>query len=409
MGDTPAVVEPYRYTLVRDFCVDFFGSFVPGMLLVTACTLFSLFVCAMVADLIAHINPPKDIDHYFLKDVYRLLSYSLSSPSQSTLSLLIQHYHFEYALIFSISSYAAGCVLLRMDPKEPDRASVLRQKRNTGRLLSEFERKVTLNKLILYLFKKMMLILQAFSNFHRLKDLKQYLENRFQARIRYRKRLLEQIRKIRKDLYSHPILNDPYPEFPYANIKDYLKTRNMGHLEEYIPWPDKNRKEARFFRSKTFVTTLKLRIQILDKDNYGEIIKNEAHIRLMSSLWYALNFMMRLLYIFGLLYVGAIVLSFVLSKMNHLKHQEALFFSLSAFFIAGIVYYIILSYFKTKIESIFNYMRIRELIYILETAHSLSRKCDKRNFIFNGIDTITPEEGESIKASQCAKRGAPYY
>ena len=40
-------------------------------------------------------------------------------------------------------------------------------------------------------------------------------------------------------------------------------------------------------RTKMFLNILKIRLQLAAADKCGEIVRNEAHVRMMSSVWYA--------------------------------------------------------------------------------------------------------------------------
>ncbi len=84
-------------------------------------------------------------------------------------------------------------------------------------------------------------------------------------------------------------------EFPYGHIKEYLEERGFDDLASLVPWTgaDFQRDEndgAREInarkRSKHFINTIKLSIKQRDSRMYFDIQRNEAHVRLISSVWY---------------------------------------------------------------------------------------------------------------------------
>jgi hypothetical protein len=102
-------------------------------------------------------------------------------------------------------------------------------------------------------------------------------------------------------------------QFPYSNLKNYLEARNFNHLFPYIKWDsrvilksgEKNTGESKRdevseekdkSRSKSFINQLKTRIHFFYPESTFNIIKNEAHIRLASSMWYASKYILSLFY-----------------------------------------------------------------------------------------------------------------
>ncbi|MDR1251375.1 MAG: hypothetical protein LBK62_04320, partial [Treponema sp.] len=74
----------------------------------------------------------------------------------------------------------------------------------------------------------------------------------------------------------------------YSHLKRYLEIRNYTHLADHIPWEGNNEDEKKVkHRSKMFINILKARIHRFAPEEMPGIEKNEAHIRLMNSLWYA--------------------------------------------------------------------------------------------------------------------------
>ena len=89
-------------------------------------------------------------------------------------------------------------------------------------------------------------------------------------------------------------------QFPYSNLKKYLRERNSEALSDAICWTTRLAIEkGDKSRSKSFINQLKTRIHFFYPENTINIIKNEAHIRLASSMWYASKYLIILLYFFS--------------------------------------------------------------------------------------------------------------
>jgi hypothetical protein len=103
-------------------------------------------------------------------------------------------------------------------------------------------------------------------------------------------------------------------QFPYSNLQEYLRERNFEGLPGLIPWKSKfENEEGDKSRSKTFINQLKTRIQFFYPENTLSIIRNEAHIRLASSMWYAAKYIVLLLYYCAPIYI--IYLAFISTKI----------------------------------------------------------------------------------------------
>jgi hypothetical protein len=109
-------------------------------------------------------------------------------------------------------------------------------------------------------------------------------------------------------------------QFPYSNLKNYLKARNFDYLFPSIKWDSRinsgedetnweknegdekaeenarNSEDRDKSRSKSFINQLKTRIHFFYPESTFNIIKNEAHIRLASSMWYASKYILTLFY-----------------------------------------------------------------------------------------------------------------
>jgi hypothetical protein len=78
-------------------------------------------------------------------------------------------------------------------------------------------------------------------------------------------------------------------QFPYRYLPDYLERRSLGYLAQKVPWYGKP-PDRRANRSKTFINVLKARLSFLFPERCGQIIRNEAEIRLAASVWFGARY-----------------------------------------------------------------------------------------------------------------------
>ncbi|GMV27115.1 MAG: hypothetical protein AMXMBFR58_31460 [Phycisphaerae bacterium] len=159
-------------------------------------------------------------------------------------------------------------------------------------------------------------------------------------------------------------------EFPYPNLVGYLKKRGAMDLATRIPWdPAKNNLDM---RTKNFINALKIRLEFFFPVQYVVIARNEAHVRLMSSCWYmsrvikrlsstglVLSAMVIVLAIYTILRPG--VLPLAVATVDQVR---ILGFSLITSWIGFVAAW----YLKGTIERFLHYQRVREVMFVLETA-----------------------------------------
>lgn len=181
---------------------------------------------------------------------------------------------------------------------------------------------------------------------------------------------------------SKELPSDEYNlEFPYRYLFEYLTDRGMIHLADLVPWRGLN-PETYPYRSKHFINSIKIRLEFLFPIQYTRIQRNEAHVRLMSSMWYATKALISIS-IIGLLLS---LLIFVLTHYNLTTGTASyIIHSIFAPFATLIVAILI----KNYIESFLHYQRIREIIYILETAYFA-------NIVYSDMDILAPIITEKV-------------
>lgn len=157
----------------------------------------------------------------------------------------------------------------------------------------------------------------------------------------------------------------PDVQFPYRYLYELLTIRGLAHLANIVPWKGED-PTTHTRRSKAFINILKTRLAFACPDKCGTITRNEAHIRLMSSVWY----MCRSLAWFA-------VAGFIISVSGSLLlWATAGTLGLTRLFplclLSGSVF-IGVSIARRIIERFFHYQRVREVIFVLETAFFASK------------------------------------
>jgi hypothetical protein len=154
-------------------------------------------------------------------------------------------------------------------------------------------------------------------------------------------------------------------QYPYRYLYEYLMKRNLVHLAKLVPWKgtDPNTYDR---RTKIFINMLKARLEFYFPEKCSSVIKNEAQIRLMSSLWYAANSL--IVFSFIGVFVFAIIILCFLFKFCQLSSEIVISFLLTIFVIIN-------SYLaKWNIQKFFHYMRVREVVIVLENAYIASKE-----------------------------------
>lgn len=153
-------------------------------------------------------------------------------------------------------------------------------------------------------------------------------------------------------------VNEDEVQFPYNNLKEYLLRRGRKDLAAMVEW-DYDTPDA---RSKTFINSYKIYLQFNYPERCGTINKNEAHVRLTSSMWYASIALIRLAWIGTAL----IVLTFPLAL--HISHLKPDVGQLTIYpFLMNICLFYFANRTKKNSEKFLHYQRVREIFYVLET------------------------------------------
>ena len=136
-------------------------------------------------------------------------------------------------------------------------------------------------------------------------------------------------------------------QFPYSNLKKYLESRGFIKLAPYIKWTpytkkdkidsDDNGQDKKNFediRSKTKINKAKIRIAFFYPENTINIIRNEAHIRLASSMWYAARYILTISYFV----IALVIINFIYSSTFQEGVKPIIVCIIFGFLIIGIKY-----------------------------------------------------------------------
>ena len=167
--------------------------------------------------------------------------------------------------------------------------------------------------------------------------------------------------EINRNRQYNTVENKHNLEFPYRYLHEYLAERGMEHLAKIIPWEGR-KPETYPLRSKHFINLLKVRLEFFFPHQYTRIQRNEAHVRLMSSMWYVYNSLIWISLIS--FFIFSIIVAIGIIRFDQPIYSQALMVSITPLLI------LIFSFLsKNSIESFLHYQRIREIIFILETAY----------------------------------------
>ena len=149
-------------------------------------------------------------------------------------------------------------------------------------------------------------------------------------------------------------------QFPYFFLHEYLVGRGLEHLAHWVPWQGRC-PETWKYRSKMFINLLKIRLQFLVPEKCKEIIRTEAHVRMTTSMWYATSWLMQMSVI-GFAVFGITVL------VSGFKFDQLIFLN----GVIDILVFLFALFIRVQIEDYIHYMRVREIVYVLETAYFAS-------------------------------------
>jgi hypothetical protein len=314
-------------SLVREFLVEVLGCFI-GIL-------FTIAVCALV------ITSGSCCLHAFCP----------ATGNEPTFGVLLRsNVDTFHAWLLFIVAYVVGGIFQRQDPKRPDRKSLERILRDLPAAdLEHYEVQTKAPNHDSYLWK---------IRLHFLRLLDRFFPRPHQALGR---------------VSAAQIAVSSGAQFPYSHFKKYLQSRKLDHLVYLAKWdPEENWSGC----SKMFINALKIRIQLVAPKKCGEIVRNEAHVRMMSSVWFAAKA------IYGVFWASTIPVLIALwrlawdptntvSKTSFsgaiFSHDVVVYAAMGSFALASALWL------KWHVESRFHYQRVKEVVYVFETVECLRR------------------------------------
>lgn len=332
-----------KHLKLREFFVDLLGSLVPGFIF-TFLAVVSLGwpLCGLCSDMIqSPLERGEQTDRYDQVSVRRDVG-----RSGEVIEDRLKTFRFEVIFFGITLSYVVGHFFFRRTPKIPDILSVWRTKKE----LVDDVPAVLLNI-----------------------DNKRSVLSRIREGIEL---FFGKVPRIVKKLEKDGKID---VQFPYLYLWEYLNYRGLDHLGEMIPWQGE-KPETHSRRTKAFINILKIRLEFDFPEKCGNITRNEAHIRLMSSMWYMSCYLQRI----GILSFVLILGILVVTGMFYRPWAEVCLICwspliCSAFIIVGTWFM------RLIIEKFFHYQRVREIVYVLETAHYSGK-----------YGVFVPEKGEKV-------------
>lgn len=336
--------------LFRDLFVDLMGSLVPGIAFsvlgfsTLLATLFLLWQISMVWSGI-HGAPPE-----FRPFV-----------------TIVQTFRWEIPIFFLLSSYILGSLAYRADPKHPDSASASyiwchgteEERRNyavqpANSSWNDFLRK----------FSQILMDHGKGPKTSASNAVVRSIVDRYESLVRL----------IALRVRGSQTLD---VQFPYLYLSEYLTGRGLNHLAQYIPWKGKD-PATYCHRTKMFINILKIRLNLEAPEKTGEIIKAEAHIRLMSSVWFAAGALEKI----ALFCAGSLLFC---AQYTDAVTQLSSAYTLLLFWCLFIL--VLAAYTRRSIKKFFHYQRVREAVYVIETAHWIV--CTKKIPLFQDLQSVT--------------------
>ncbi len=255
-------------------------------------------------------------------------SIQIAITPESKLSLVyipgvFETFKWEFVVFILVLSYIAGCLFFRQDPKNPDERSF------------------------------------------------RYIKN-----------------KVDQDNWPVRVEADGSADvqFPYRYMYEYLVSRGLKHLAELVPWKG-NVASTWKRRTKMFINILKIRLNFFFPEKCGLIARNEAHIRLMSSIWYLARTMQ---YVAGLGLVLSVLASILFGSQLQVLLAPQCFGQVGS----CIVVILAALWIRRTIERFLQYQRVREVTFVLETAYIAS--LEKPEIIKDlGLEEIEPDKNPS--------------
>jgi hypothetical protein len=315
---------------LRDLLIDFLGSLVPGIVYTGWAVIVGGIPIFMVAFVVISACCGKHVPTA-LPSINTVIS---------TTKDFIESFRLELMAFFLVISYIIGCFFFRQDPKTPD-------KKSFNQMLKTFRDGPKQPACLLGLISKWLSICWAPA---RWVSRRVFGCNPFPSK---------------GDLLANWVVKNVEDcEFPYPDLKAFLESRRLTHLATLVTWNGAD--DPR--RTKNIINILKVRIA-----HHGmrasDIHRNEAHIRLMSSTWY----MSRALRSTAIAGGMASIVGIIVARHISTTVSSDLMFAQAMLGVACLLTMFAAWRFQVIIQRFLHYQRVREIVFVLETAYTAFR------------------------------------
>lgn len=185
--------------------------------------------------------------------------------------------------------------------------------------------------------------------------------------------------RTREDWCERHLASQPDKEcqFPYSHLRTYLEHRGHHHLADLVDWPvdddatiDDSPGVSKSKRSKTYINLLKIRLQFHFPAAYRRLLRNEANVRLSTSMWFvarALNWCA---------ITAAIAVIITILATGVIAGHDAVWPSLLGYapsLLPAATLVFAAHYARRSIRQFIHYQRLREVFFVLEEAYTAFR------------------------------------
>jgi hypothetical protein len=301
MRPTELLDQPGRSHPFREFIVEFFGILLPGFAFTAG--LFPSVVFPALALLIAL---PGGV--------------SLTGDRVAT---LFEMFKIEVLIAIAAFSYVWGHVFYRLDPKLPDTISYWimpeRHRKDDSAGACHDDQPKSARKRFWHHIREAVFVSSLYQNI---------LDN--------------------KESERYPCTVD----FPYHGLKKWFENKGMNNLAELVNWSGEDRSKE----TKHLVNLMKMALEFTFPEQYARIARNEAHVRLVCSVWYASCFLILFSMIGLTVAVVVIVVGYSPWSAYSSFYLAVLLMVLAA--VMGLVRL------KASVEQSLHYMRVREIVFV---------------------------------------------
>lgn len=326
---------------LNELYIDLLGSLVPGLFAIILGTALVVVTLSTVYVVIASGAPCPDAgDTSFVQSLMFFKD-------------LAKSVHYEIAGLLLVSAFIVGASFFRQDPKAPDFSSALHiwlsaspDERRKLAVQVEYDPQIP---------SRTITDRPVWAGWWLGSVLVEFL-------LTWKRRLRSSARK-RGDQDSQS--NSAFPlggsfdvQFPYLHMRCYLAARGLNHLLQFIPWCPCE-KSTLNYRTKMLINILKIRIGIQGAHTSREIVRNEAQVRLATSVWHACRLITRL----GFTCLVCLIACYFFIAKSHGRID--VWFGPSAFILSVVILSIGM---RHQLRNCIHYMRVREVVHVLECA-----------------------------------------